>query len=235
MKAPRWLLITSLILNLVGGCYLLFGLYKSAEQNSELSRAKEGQYFYMQRDALFALLPKDSNEIVFTGDSHIEYFNATEFYKNCLIKNRGIESDVTGGVLYRLIEVVKSKPVKIFIEAGTNDVMRGYTQDTIMYNFKYMMDYIKYESPASKIYVMSIVPNAGFVRRSNDATMPITLELNRRLITLCQQEYVQYIDFTSLLLKEDHIIEKYYIYDLQHLSPKGYVLLKNVLQKYVNE
>ncbi len=66
------------------------------------------------------------------------------------IKNRGISADVTEGVLLRIDEVTDSKPLKIFIMIGINDLAFGYSKKEILQNFKAIINKIKNDSPKTK-------------------------------------------------------------------------------------
>jgi hypothetical protein len=70
---------------------------------------------WKETKSLYDLLPNDSNEIIFLGNSITFGCEWAVLLSNPNIKNRGINGDNTEGVLERLSEVTESQPDKIFI------------------------------------------------------------------------------------------------------------------------
>ncbi|HPQ96908.1 MAG TPA: GDSL-type esterase/lipase family protein, partial [Thiolinea sp.] len=64
------------------------------------------------------------------------------------MKNRGIGGDDTGGVLGRLDEVVRSRPDKIFLMIGTNDLSAGKSVEQIIANYRLILRRIREASPS---------------------------------------------------------------------------------------
>ena len=67
------------------------------------------------------------------GNSHTQNFEWHEIFKNINIKNRGINGDITYGILQRLDEIIESKPKKFLSRSVEIDLLQGYHIDTIMY------------------------------------------------------------------------------------------------------
>ena len=67
-------------------------------------------------------MPDTPNEIIMLGNSITDGCEWSELFQNSNIKNRGISGDITEGVLYRLDEVTRSKPAKVFLLIGINDL-----------------------------------------------------------------------------------------------------------------
>ena len=80
--------------------------------------------YYGQKVSMFRLLPDTKGEIIFLGNSITDIGEWAEIWNNIHVKNRGISSDNTFGVLARLDEVLSSRPAKIFIMIGINDISR---------------------------------------------------------------------------------------------------------------
>ena len=118
------------------------------------------QYFpyWNQKETLFRILPNDTGEIIFLGDSITDGCEWSELFHDLSIKNRGISGDVTQGVLDRLGEVVESNPKKIFLMIGVNDLAAGKTEKEIVSNIKKIIKNIQKKSPATEIYLESILP-----------------------------------------------------------------------------
>lgn len=114
--------------------------------------------FYYQRATLFEALPTSKSDIVFLGNSITNGGEWAELLGNPHAKNRGISGDTTQGVLDRLSTVTKGKPAKIFLLIGTNDFARGKSMDEIVKNVEKIVERVKRESPATKLYVQSVFP-----------------------------------------------------------------------------
>jgi len=74
------------------------------------------------------------------------------------VKSRCFSGDITAGVIKRFGDIVQRKPAKIFMLIGTNDLARGITADSVVKNILLMADYLQQESPATQLYVQSILP-----------------------------------------------------------------------------
>ena len=135
------------------GLLLVCGLY--AQSQAEKSKYRPSWY---QRVSLFQLLPNDKDEIIFLGDSITEGCNWSEIFHDKRIKNRGIGGDVTKGVLDRLDEIVESKPLKVFLMVGINDLAAGKTEKEVVTNIKKIIKSIQRRSAETEIYLQSILP-----------------------------------------------------------------------------
>lgn len=114
--------------------------------------------YYYQRKAHFERLPNSKGEIIFIGDSIIDGCEWGELFGNTQIKNRGISGDVTQGVLNRLTEVTESKPEKVFLMIGTNDLARSITTEKVIRNLAHIVENINAESPDTEVFLHSILP-----------------------------------------------------------------------------
>ena len=72
--------------------------------------------------------------IVFLGISITEQGWWSLLLKRGDVENRGIGGDNTFGMIDRLPDILKSKPRKIFLMAGINDLTGGQPVDTIVMN-----------------------------------------------------------------------------------------------------
>lgn len=86
-------------------------------------------------------------EIIFLGDSITERCEWTELFLNTFLRNRGLSGDKTEGVINRLTEVTESKPDKIFIMIGVNDLRHNVSIEEIIENYKSILLKIKLDSP----------------------------------------------------------------------------------------
>jgi lysophospholipase L1-like esterase len=86
------------------------------------------------------------------------------------VLNRGIGGDITYGVLKRLDDVINRQPKKLFILLGINDIGKDIPDSVIAYNYFKIIKQVKEKSPATKIYVQSILPY-----KSNYKELPAAL------------------------------------------------------------
>ncbi|HEY0041529.1 MAG TPA: GDSL-type esterase/lipase family protein, partial [Flavisolibacter sp.] len=165
---------------------LLCALVASSQQEVDTSYRTT---YYEQKATLFRLLPDTKGEIIFLGNSITDIGEWTEIWQNLNVKNRGISGDNTFGVLARLDEVTSSKPAKIFIMIGINDIAKGTPDSAIIANHKKMYERIRSVSPKTKIYVQSILPtNADFTefKRHQDKDEHIRY-VNETLKKICTE------------------------------------------------
>jgi lysophospholipase L1-like esterase len=154
-------------------------------------------------------------------------------FGNPRIKNRGIGGDVTDGILERLDEVTESRPLKIFLMIGTNDLSEGRSVDYITENFKRIIERIRESTPATKIYIQSVLPvddAVHYTRRNSDI-----IAVNDRLKEIASLNGLEYIDLFSLFRLENNRLNPEYSYDGLHLNGKGYQVWKEAIRKYVEE
>ena len=180
------------------------------------------------RNEVFAKLPNDSAEVIMLGNSLTQNFEWSEMFRSVNIKNRGINTDITKGVIQRLDEVIESKPKKIFIEIGINDIRRNYLMDSIFSNYVKIIETIKYESPTTKIYIQSLFP-------SNKSTNNKILELNKRLYDYCIENNITFIDLYSSFVSGEILNPIYDCGDNLHLSGAGYLEWCRLIHDYVYE
>ena len=205
---------------------------KFAEEMDEWNKAMKAYYYHKKEH--FESLPNTENEIIFLGNSitdGAEWFEL--FGGNVNIKNRGIGGDDTDGVLERLSEVTESNPAKIFIMIGTNDLAYGKSVNHVLSNYKKIIDRIKTETPNTKLYIQSVFPVEDAIHwtRPNSSIN----DINEGLVKLCEEHKLQYIDVHNILINENGKLNMDYSIDGLHVNGKGYLLWKELIEKYVNE
>jgi lysophospholipase L1-like esterase len=187
--------------------------------------------YYEQKVTQFRLLPDTKEEIIFLGNSITDIGEWAEIWQNTRVKNRGISSDNTFGVLARLDEVVSSKPSKIFILIGINDIAKGTPDSAIVSNYKKIIGRIQTSSPQTFIYVQSILPTNNefteYVRHQNKDQH--IRAVNGELKKFCGTKKLVYVDLYSRFVDVNHKLDKRYTNDGLHLTGSGYMLWKKIL------
>lgn len=166
---------------------------------------------------------------LFLGDSITARCDFNKLFNKTDIINRGIGSDVTEGVLNRLDQVYKLNPKKIFLLIGINDLALHIKEDTIIRNYSKILYGINKNLPDTMVYVESIYPVAASQNIPNESIVRI----NKRIDKLVKEyENCKYIDVYTSLVSND-VINAGYSDDGIHLNDEGYMVIKSILQEYV--
>ncbi|MBP3589354.1 MAG: sialate O-acetylesterase, partial [Muribaculaceae bacterium] len=142
--------------------------------------------YWEQRASLFDILPVNSGDIVFLGNSITDGGEFAELFGMSNIKNRGISADVVKGVEKRLDRVIENQPKKIFLLIGINDVSHNLSADSIASDYARIVKRIRKEAPRTELYIQSVMPvNNDFKRYKNLLGKErVITELNGKLRTL---------------------------------------------------
>lgn len=182
------------------------------------------QVRYDQKSSMFRACQATPGAIIFLGDSITEGGNWDELWENKKILNRGIGGDVSEGVLNRIDEVSRHQPSKVFICIGTNDLAKGIAMDTIILNYKKILDSLKRDSPETKIFVQSVLPVGKKVLFGHNNTK-ITV-LNLKLRKLCIEENLPFIDLQPVFADADGYLREEFTNDNLHLLGSAYLAWK---------
>ncbi len=192
--------------------------------------------YYEQKKSTFEMLPNDKDEIIFLGNSITEGCEWNELFNDNRIKNRGISADVAEGVLFRLSEVTESKPLKIFIMIGINDLAFGYSLEEIIQTYNAIIKKIKSDSHKTKIYIQSVLPiNKSFGKFSEYDNLSVEIiKLNTELKKIANLQNLEYINLHDSFLLNNRLNPKY-TNDGLHLTGKGYLLWKQKINQFISE
>lgn len=226
--------IISRIINRGGFTYLK---QRFSPEIAEIKKADSNPKFkdyYYQRKSLFEILPDDKDEIIFLGNSITDGCEWQELFSNPKIKNRGINSDITEGVLNRLDEIVRSNPKKIFIMIGINDLGRDIPIDTIIINYQKIIDTIKIRTPKTEIYIQSILPDNLEISPERQP-IQLIVALNKKIKALAARNSVEFVDLYPLFIDKHGYLDSSLTNDGLHLMGKGYQIWKNLIIKYIEK
>lgn len=213
---------------LISFCCALFACATHAQN---LVDSTYSSTYYQQKVSLFRLLPDTKKEIIFLGNSITDIGEWAEIWNSTKVKNRGISGDNTFGVLARLDEVISSKPQKVFIMIGINDIARDTPDSIIIANYKKIIHHIKIQTPATKIFVQSILPtNNQFTefQRHQNKTEHIVI-VNTAMKSYCNNNNIVYIDLYSEFIDDENNLAKKYTNDGLHLNGFAYMKWKEIL------
>lgn len=190
--------------------------------------------YYEQRRTLFEKLPNTKNEIIFLGNSITDGSEWSELFQNKRIKNRGISGDVTEGVLFRLEEVTESKPAKVFLLIGINDLARNISKETVFENISRIALTINQQSPKTEVFVQSILPvNPAFNKFTGHCSKTGEVKwINGTLEDFCAQSGFQYVDlFTHFKNENDDFMNPEFTNDGLHLTGKDYLKWAEIIKQ----
>lgn len=180
--------------------------------------------YYEQKVSQFRLLPKAKKEIVFLGDSITDIGEWIELWKNRRVRNRGISSDNTFGLLARLDEVTARQPAKIFLLIGINDIARNIPDSVILRNYERIVQRIRAESPRTRLYIQSLLPtNQAFTEYRNHQNKTEHIAwINEQLRSLCNRTEAIFVDLHSAFTDGEGKLDRQYTNDGLHLTGSGY-------------
>lgn len=187
---------------------------------------------YLQRLELFKQMPNQKNEIVFLGNSITEQGEWQELFPGKPIVNRGIGGDNTFGLFARLDEVLESKPAKIFLLIGVNDLGRNLPQAVTLNNYRRIVSKIRKESPKTQLYIQSILPlneeilKYPYMKGKN----PQVLALNEKLVELAKEFNVPFINIFSVYADDKNELKSELTLDGIHLRQAAYIQWANYLK-----
>lgn len=193
--------------------------------------------FHTQRTTLFDVLPVDSTDIVFLGNSLTNGGEWHELFDMPNIVNRGISGDIATGVLARLDPVVEGKPAKIFLMIGVNDVSHHISADSIATDIESVVDAIRMRTPNTKLYLQSCLPfNESFKRWKNlEGTQQVILDLNSRIEAMAAKKGLTFINLYPLFSDGNDNLKPEFTNDGLHLLGPAYLVWRDALLPYVQE
>ncbi|MGV3509729.1 MAG: GDSL-type esterase/lipase family protein [Sphingobacteriaceae bacterium] len=202
---------------------------------SEIIDSSYANGYYKQRLAYFNQMPNRKKEIVFLGNSITEVGEWQEVVHLKNVINRGISGDNSFGVFYRLDEILASKPSKIFLMIGVNDIKRGTPLNLIIQNYERIAQKIQRQSPRTKLYFQSVLPVAEsmlvsiYSKISNEKIR----EANKQLKRIAEKYQVPYIDLhNDVFANQGGQLQTDLTTDGLHLQPSAYILWVDYLKKH---
>lgn len=189
--------------------------------------------YYEQKVSLFRLLPDTKDEIIFLGNSITDIGEWAEIWQNPRVKNRGISSDNSFGVLARLDEVMSSKPAKIFLMIGINDIAKNVPDSIIIANIIRIAEKVRENTPATQLIIQSILPtNPAFTEfqrhQHKDAHIRF---VNQALREYCVKQKLIFVDLYTQFTDANGHLSAAYTNDGLHINGAGYFLWRAVLKK----
>ena len=197
---------------------------------------KFGELYY-QRASLFDQLGVDSTSIVFLGNSLTPGCEWHELFDMPQIKNRGINGDVIEGLSQRLPTVTEGRPAKIFLLCGVNDISHDLTADSIVAALGQLIAEIRAATPATRLYVESLLPIDSRVGRYKAITgkEDVVRQVNALLQPVVENTGATWINVYPAFADDEGYLRKDLSNDGLHLLGPGYIIWRDLLMPYVKE
>jgi len=199
---------------------------------------------YAQDFANFGRYQKQNQEVLsqniapnsdLMGDSITEGWFATDpgfFTKNNFV-GRGISGQVTSQMLLRFREdVIKLKPKRVIILAGTNDIAENQgpiSLDKVFGNIVSMAELAKANN--IKVILCSVLPAYDFPWRKDMQPADKVIALNKMIKDYAQKNHITYVDYHSVLKDEKNGLPKEIAEDGIHPNKLGYEKMEAILMK----
>lgn len=209
-----------------------FYAYKNIKTKLIIQKTINSEHWKSRFDT-FQKNPAKQNSIIFLGDSHTELFNLDVFGLPDIV-NRGITGDFTEGLLLRLNEIIRSKPKKIFIEIGTNDIIEKVKEKAICENYERIVVQVTKNVPDVKIYIQSIFPVSiqGSFLTSNKEVNNRIVQTNENLKVLAKKYHLIYINLYDKLV-QDNSLRNDLTSDGVHLNNEGYAIWSKEINPFL--
>ena len=189
--------------------------------------------YYQGRMELFNSLRIPKKATVFLGNSITERGMWHELLPGEIIANRGIGGDNTFGVLARIQPAIDSKPKKLFLLIGINDLSRNLPVDVIASNYEKIIKRFMEGTPKTKIYLQSVLPvnddilKFDYIKNKGH----LIKELNVRIKELAQKYNLTFINLHQVFNNGEDKLLPEYTKDGIHLVPDAYVRWVDFLKK----
>ena len=167
---------------------------------------------------------------VFLGDHVFSNYDLTKYISEDKVVNSSDEDD-TSELLLKNIKnrVLVYNPSDVFISTGSNDYIKGLTNEEILTNLSGIIDEIKTNRSLSNIYVLSVLPVGKTSKSRNNETIS---NLNESIKVLCEENEINYIDLYSLLIDEEGYLKEEYSKDGLNLNEEGYSVVTMTLSEF---
>jgi len=213
---------------------LLCSLHLLAQTNNKSQDSTYNNWYYASREKLYQELKHLTYDVVFFGNSITERGPWQELIgRKYKVGNRGIGGDNTFGMKARIADVVKSKPKKIFLMMGINDVGRGLPTAWSLQNYEEIIHIIRKESPKTKIYLQSVLPLNEHVLKYDYllGKEERIRSLNKGIETLTRKYDITYVNVKEALA-DGYVLKEEYTIDGIHINTDAYIRWVEYLKEH---
>jgi glucosylceramidase len=176
------------------------------------------------RIAKFEAEPVVTGRVIFLGNSITQGGDWAKLTGDSTVINRGIGADITFGLRTRLDDVTKRKPSRLFVLIGINDISKDIPDAVIAAQYRALVDSVKRRSPATRIFVQSILPLNPTVKNfpQHYDKQPRVVAVNRLIRQMARETGVTYIDLWPIFVDQQNRLDASLTGDGLHLNQQGY-------------
>ncbi len=218
----RWLLIGSLACNLVLAGVGAAALVRRG-QAAEAAASAEARTREARRAHLRSLEPAPGG-LAFLGDSLTERAEWTELLGEPRAQNRGVAGDTVADARARATDVLSSKPSRVFVMLGTNDLAAGTDVARIAETYADLLDAL-----APTAVVVQSVPPVQESDRARGLTNARVRDLNVSLRALAEERKLVFVDVHAALVDASGQLDPRFTSDGVHLDAEGYLAWRRAL------
>lgn len=171
----------------------------------------------------------DSLNIIFIGDSLIEYFDWQQRFPQHQVLNLGISGETVQGLSARVRRIIgtAAAPDVLFIMTGINNL--AMDDFKILEEYERLLKSLKTAFPSTKIVVQSILPVTIWADNKQ------LEEINRQLKGIAKTLKIAFLDIYTLFIDSGGSPRcEYLLEDGVHLSKKGYEIWSDKLDDFIS-
>lgn len=178
--------------------------------------------------------PIQKGDTVFLGDSLTESFDLKKHFCRDDLRNRGMAGNLTDHVLYRMEEITKNSPKKLFLMIGINDLFAGQPENLIFLNIQKIVGHFQKHLPDMPVFLQSILPvNLSQMFEDEGINLKI-YSINHDLENFCKGNKKRtFLNLHPEFLGNSGEMDPEFTFDGVHLTEAGYVLWAQLVQKYL--
>lgn len=179
---------------------------------------------HASRVAKFEAEPVVTGRVIFFGNSITQGGDWPKLTGDSTVVNRGIGADLTLSLLQRVADVIRRKPTKLFILIGINDISKDIPDAVIAAEYRALVDSVRKQSPATKIFVQSILPLNPTVKNfpQHYDKQDHVVAVNRLLRRMAKETGATYIDLWPIVVDAKGHLDARLTGDGLHLNAQGY-------------
>jgi lysophospholipase L1-like esterase len=188
---------------------------------------------HASRVAKFEAEPVVTGRVIFLGNSITQGGDWPALTGDSTAINRGVGADLTFGLRDRLADVTRRKPSKLFILIGINDISKDIPDAVIAAEYRAIIDTVRARSPATKIFVQSILPLNPTVKNfpQHYDKQSRVVAVNKLLKQMAHDTKSTYIDLWPAVIDRQGHLDASLTADGLHLTRPGYERWVALLKK----
>lgn len=138
-------------------------------------------------------------------------------------RNLGVSGCTVHQVAAQASEAIKYHPARVFVLAGTNDILEGREIAASIRDYDTMLKLLV-EAPNAPTVVVTLVPQTAI--KANSAAIK---EFNKRLLELCQRQGVKVVDLNQQIAPDGVLLPQFSV-DGVHLTEAAYGIWSQALR-----